>query len=111
MARKDKGDFIGGKLHYGGSEKDFKVAMDKYRRETMQNPLVATQWKNRRPICPYGCDEEGQLVEIVVRPEGAVGLYKDSEQLVFTAPMKMQPKPNEKKIVIGPDGEPHLEES
>lgn len=102
MAR-DKGSFLGGKLHYG--DKPTNVDMSYFRDKE------ATQWRNRRPICPYGCGQEGQLVEIVVTPgKGAIGYYKDSEQLVFTAPMKMMPKPSSKKIVIGPDGEPQLTE-
>jgi hypothetical protein len=70
---------------------------------------VASKWHNRRPICPYGCGEEGELVEIIVKPGDitATGVYRDSEQLVFTAPMKMMPKPATRKLVRGPDGELH----
>lgn len=108
MAKLDP--FIGANLHYGKPRT----------RQTGQKVLdanfggkgkEATEWANRRPICPYGCGEEGELVEIVVEPgKGAIGYYKDSEQLVFTAPMKMQPKPSTKKLHIGPDGEPQLTE-
>ena len=72
--------------------------------------MVATTWRNRLPICPYGCRQEGQLKEVIIDPDTkkAMGVYRDSEGLVFTAPMKMQPKPSDKKIEIGPDGEPHL---
>lgn len=66
---------------------------------------VAKEWHNRRPICPYGCDEEGELVEIVMKEGRAIGYYKDSEQLVFTAELQMAPKPTSQKLVLGPDGE------
>lgn len=59
----------------------------------------------RRPICPYGCGEEGVLHEIIQTEEGAVGVYHDSEGLVFTSSLATKPKPNSRKLVVGPDGE------
>lgn len=70
----------------------------------------ATAWKNRRPICPYGCGQEGELVEIVLKDNKALGIYRDSEQLMFTADLQMSPKPTGRRIVIGPDGEPTMAE-
>lgn len=70
---------------------------------------ASTSWGGggdiRFPICPYGCGEEGQLVEIIQTKDGTTGLYKDSEGLIFTSPLAAKPKPNERKLVIGPDGE------
>lgn len=115
--------YLGGKITLGDKPKnidpeDIRTSENyaRYRRgETNRDGAArkwrheATKWKNRRPICPYGCGQEGVLTEIVVVPgRGAMGYYKDSEQLIFTAPMKMQPKPSSKKLVIGPDGEPQL---
>lgn len=95
--------FMGADMHYG--ERHTPGFMDKFGR----SEAMASQWTNRRPICPYGCGQEGVLVEIIVEPgeSKATGYYKDSEQLLFTAPMELRPKPSTRKIVRGPDGELH----
>jgi hypothetical protein len=112
VAKERPGSFLGGKIHWeSGKDSEEKIRSWKARTRYMGDGEAreAREWSNRLPICPYGCDQEGQLQEIIVTPgKGAVGLYKDSEGLVFTAPMKMRPKPSTKAIQIGPDGEPMM---
>lgn len=72
-------------------------------------PLHAAEWQNRRPICPYGCGEEGGLLEVVMKDGKALGIYQDSQKLIFTADLQMAPKPTGHKIMIGADGELKLE--
>lgn len=102
--------FTGVDTHYGGStdHKDYQTYKDGHGQD--REYQHATQWYNMRPICPYGCGEEGELVEIVLKDGKALGIYRDSEQLKFTADLQMAPKPTGRKIKIGPDGEPHYEE-
>jgi hypothetical protein len=109
----DIGSFTGNKIHYGDGKKLKRLPYSDDPQHAIEyadrKPEVASQWFNRRPLCPYGCGEEGQLKEIIVTPgKGAVGIYRDSVGLIFTAPMKMRPKPSTKSIAIGPDGEPMM---
>ena len=107
--KRGPGSFLGGKIKYGAPTESELKERKKILSSGQDSHGIAKQWSGRLPICPYGCDQEGQLQEIIVTPgRGAVGLYKDSEGLVFTAPMKMRPKPSMKAIVIGPDGEPMM---
>ncbi len=114
-SEEDIGSFIGDKLKYRSpaesAERVKELLAGAGTDTSSDDGYVADEWQNLRPVCPYGCDQEGTLTEIIVTPgKGATGLYKDSVGLVFTAPMKMRPKPSSKKIVIGPDGEPQLTE-
>jgi hypothetical protein len=104
-------DYRNTKITYDGElpMEKFDKDSDEYGFET-DAPAVAEQWINRRPICPYGCGQEGQLKEIVMRDGKAVGVYRDSEGLIFIAPMKMRPNPAQKKLVVGPDGEVNMVE-
>lgn len=106
MDEDDVGAFTGGKLSIGKGRHTESMVGHYNGKE-----LVATQWRNRRPICPYGCDQEGTLVEIIVDKDTgrATGVYKDSEQLIFTAELQMAPKPSSRKLVLGADGQMHLE--
>lgn len=71
----------------------------------------ATEWRNRRPICPYGCGQEGNLLEVIMRDGKAIGIYTHKHAInPFTADLQMSPKPTGRKIVIGPDGEPTYSE-
>lgn len=66
----------------------------------------AIRWRNRRPICPYGCGEEGQLLEIMMQDEKTIGIYTHSTSVKpFTSDLQMAPKPTGRKLAIGPDGE------
>lgn len=76
-----------------------------------QDARHAAEWRNMRPICPYGCGEEGSLLEVIVKDGKALGIYTHSADVkLFTADLQMSPKPTGRKIVIGADGEPHLVE-
>jgi hypothetical protein len=60
------------------------------------------------PICPYGCGEEGQLLEVVMGEDGGgIGIFTDSDGCRFTADVEVGEPPTKKKLVIGPDGEYH----
>lgn len=100
---KAAGGFVGAKMSWN----DLDTARKSLRRGdgTGGKPDHATQWHNRRPICPYGCDEEGQLKEIIMKDGKALGIYQDSEGLVFTADLQMAPKPTGRKLTVGPDGQ------
>ncbi len=106
----DETSFVGADIHYG----DIDKAKQEFKHDSEYSNLVgrkvqhAKAWQNRRPICPYGCGEEGELKEIVMKDGKAIGLYRDSEGLVFTADLQMSPKPTGRKIQIGPDGEPKI---
>lgn len=68
-----------------------------------------TTWRNRRPICPYGCDEEGNLMEIIMKDGKALGLYTHSGSVKpFTADLQMSPKPTGRKLQMNADGEYEL---
>ncbi len=102
------GDFKGSNMHFG--EVDRKETAKKLR---AKHGIVehAQYWQNRRPICPYGCGEEGTLLEIIVKDGKALGIYTHSESVKpFTADLQVSPKPTGGKIVIGADGEPKLVE-
>jgi hypothetical protein len=67
--------------------------------------------KGRRlPICPYGCDREGTLLEIVMKPDGrALGIFNDHPcSCIFVADIEVGEPPTKRKMVVGPDGELHL---
>lgn len=61
------------------------------------------------PICPYGCDREGTLLEIVMGDDGqAVGIFNDYPcNCIFTADIQVgdPPKTRKNKLVMNADGE------
>lgn len=60
----------------------------------------------RTPICPFGCGEPGILIDIVQTAEGTIGIYKDPAMCcTFQSMISAKPKPNTRKLVVGPDGE------
>lgn len=63
------------------------------------------------PICPYGCGRQGTLLEIVMTEDGrAIGIFNDHPcTCVFCADVEIGEPPTKRKMVIGPDGEYHLE--
>lgn len=88
-------------MRYGESDEDLIKLKQQYGR------AHSTQWVNMRPICPYGCGEEGQLLEVIVKDGKALGIYSHSQSVKpFTADLQMAPKPTTRRIKIGPDGEP-----
>lgn len=85
---------------------DFKLTIDDVRNGGGKH---STKWRNRRPICPYGCGEEGSLLEIIMKDGKALGIYTHSESVKpFTAELQMSPKPTGRKIQIGADGEAQI---
>lgn len=94
----DPNDFTGGHLHYGG----FTQKLEDVRRGIGSH---STKWRNRRPICPYGCGEEGQLLEIIMKEGKALGIYEDSCKCKFTADLQMAPKPTGHKLQKNASGE------
>lgn len=111
MAKKSKqSGFTGAKIHFGQSAELLDVKKTVIRQYD-DAPATARQWVNRRPICPYGCGEEGTLLEIVMKDGKAVGIYTHSESVKpFVAELQMAPKPTGRKIVLGPDGNYTLQE-
>lgn len=104
MSKKDN-SFIGKTMRY----KDKDQTLDDMKKTYGEVGVEATKWRNRRPICPYGCGEEGNLLEIIMQGDKAVGIYTHSGSVKpFTAELQMAPKPTGRKIVIGSDGEPRL---
>ena len=104
--KQDKGSFIGKGMRYSQDK-----SLDEVKQRHASGYKV-TQWANRRPICPYGCGQEGTLIEVVVQNKKALGIYTHSESYKpFTADLEMAPKPTGQKIVIGADGEAHMVES
>lgn len=100
-------DFVGAKIGYG--TKALHLTVEEIKKNG--GGRHAFQWRNRRPICPYGCDEEGSLMEIIMKDGKAIGIYTHSESVKpFTADLQMSPKPTSRKIQIGPDGEPQIVE-
>lgn len=67
------------------------------------------KWSGRLPICPYGCDREGTLLEIVMGPDNrALGIFNDHPcTCVFVADIQLGEPPAKKKLIIGPDGQYH----
>lgn len=64
--------------------------------------------KGRLPICPYGCDREGTLLEIVMGTDGrAMGIFNDHPcSCVFIADIQLGDEPpTTKKMEIGPNGD------
>jgi hypothetical protein len=61
--------------------------------------------RQRLPICPYGCGEEGQLKEVIMQDGKAIGIFNDSDGCVFQAFIEIGEPPTKKKLIIGPDGQ------
>lgn len=106
MAGRDKGSFLGNKIRIGNIDQ-ILTDLRKEARDDDRTVRHAHTWANRRPICPYGCEQEGELVEVIVKDGRALGIYKDSEQLIFTADLEMLPNPKKRVIKIGANGEPY----
>lgn len=94
-------DFKDAHMHYGDRTTD----LAKIKREIKKH---SSRWQNRRPICPYGCGEEGQLLEIVMKDGKALGIYEDSCKCKFTADLAMAPKPTGRKIQLNASGEAEI---
>lgn len=104
----NKSTFVGKRLHYGDLKEQY-VKSQLYGHLDLRYTESSTQWVNRRPICPYGCGEEGNLLEVVMKDGKALGIYTHSGNIKpFTAELQIAPKPTGRKIAIGPDGEPHM---
>lgn len=73
------------------------------------NVKAAVKWSGRLPICPYGCDREGTLLEVVMGEDGnAYGIFNDHPcNCIFVAEIQVPEPPKAMKMVIGPDGEYH----
>lgn len=98
--RKHITDFRGASMRY----LDPTITLEEVRKGKGSH---ATKWKNKRPICPYGCGQEGNMLEVIMRDGKAIGIYTHKHAInPFTADLQMSPKPTGRKIVIGPDGEP-----
>lgn len=107
MAKVDKGAWTSGKLRL-----DKHMTLEEVRQELKNKQGGgsvghADKWHNRRPICPYGCGEEGTLLEVITKFDGvAVGVYTHSDSVKpFTADLVMKPNPKERKLVLGMDGQ------
>lgn len=98
----DSDKYLGGKLSYRALDEALKEA----KRGGSASHAHATKWKNRHPICPYGCDEEGQLLESFMTDDGRlIGIYTDSDGCRFQAEMQALPNPNKRKRILTKDGE------
>lgn len=110
----DKGSFVGKPMSFGDEGSLEDTARKKYSQtgiDVLSARQHSTEWRNRRPICPYGCGEEGNLLEVMVKDGKALGIYTHSAEIKpFTAELQMSPKPTGRKIEIGADGEPHIVE-
>ncbi len=67
------------------------------------------------PICPYGCGREGTLLEVTMLADGrAMGIFNDYPcSCIFIADIQLPepPRQRKQKLVLGADGEYHMEES
>lgn len=98
---------------FAGKKMSYKTDMtlEEVTKQYGAGDTQAIGWRNRRPICPYGCGEEGNLLEVVMEGDKAVGIYTHRGSIKpFTADLQMSPKPTGKKLQLGPDGEYHMVE-
>jgi hypothetical protein len=107
--KRGKGEFTGKKFTFAAPGKTLEELKAAYM-DNNEEPEGAIEWRNRRPICPYGCGEEGTLMEVVVKDGKAIGFYTHSQSVKpFTAELEMLPSPTSRKLVLGLDGEMHEE--
>ena len=105
----DKGAFNKGKMRYTKIDEIPEEIIERYKNGGSMD--TAERWRNRRPICPYGCYEEGELLEVIMKDGKAMGIYTHSGSVKpFTAELQMAPKPTGRKLVRGLDGELHYVE-